>query len=179
MARGAEARRLDAEATGATMAVTPEHAARSRNHPRPSASNLVACAAFNLMRPPLGPCETSGRRSHPEALGRGIRPCPTTHLPERQPEMTKSSHTLPAGHAMVCSGTRERAIARNVVSTWSDVESQNMADGQLARAVPGSHRTSPGDPARALRARWTVRARTSARTRAPGKGKGLRGLTEH
>ena len=79
--------------------------------------------------------------------------------PRAQRDLTLPIWYSPAGRTPRALPTGRAAMAENSVKKAESAVSYKMADGQLARAKPGHHRTSPGDPPRPRHALRTVPTR--------------------
>ena len=79
--------------------------------------------------------------------------------PRARRERTLPFCHSPAGRTQRPLPTGRAAMAENSVKQAESAETYKMADELLARAKPGHHRTSPGDPPRPRRAVRTVPTR--------------------
>ena len=109
-----------------------------------------------------------------EAPHRAIGPYERSAQPRAQLHRTLPLHHSPDGRAPWAPSAVQAAIARNSPKKASPEETSKMADGQLARAVPVSRGTSPGELPRALYALRTVPTRKGPSVQNPRAGKGVK-----
>ena len=94
-----------------------------------------------------------------EGPHRAIGPYERSAQPRAHLHRTLPLHHSPDGRAPEAPSAVQAAIARNSPKKAFPEETSKMADGQLARAKPGHHRTSPGEPPRPRHALRTVPTR--------------------
>ena len=87
-------------------------------------------------------------------------------------------HT-PDGCARRAPSGVQAAMAEESPKTLESAKTVSMANGQLTRAVPGSRRTSPEEPARAGYALRTARTRSGPSDAKPRRGKRVNPGSEH
>ena len=109
----------------------------------PDAPHVGSSGVGEVTAGPHRPMTSSERSAEPRAQR-------DSTLPMWYPPAGRTPRALPTGRA---------AMAENSGKKAESAVSYKMADELLARAKPGHHRTSPGDPARALRALRTVPTR--------------------
>ena len=109
----------------------------------PGAPHVGSSGVGEVTAGPHRPMTSSERSAEPRAQR-------DSTLPMWYPPAGRPPRALPTGRA---------AMAENSGKKAESAVSYKMADGQLARAKPGHHRTSPGDPPRPRRALRTVPTR--------------------
>ena len=108
-----------------------------------------------------------------EGPHRAIGPYERSAQPRAHLHRTLPLHHSPDGRAPWAPSAVQAAIARNSPKKAFPEETSKMADGQLARAVPVSRGTSPGELPRAPHALRTVPTRKGPSVQNPRAGKGV------
>ena len=105
-----------------------------------------------------------------EGPHRAIGPYERSAQPRAHLHRTLPLHHSPDGRAPWAPSAVQAAIARNSPKKAFPEETSKMADGQLARAVPVSRGTSPGELPRALYALRTAPTRKGPSVQNPRAG---------
>ena len=125
-----------------TFLTHPQQSLANARHV-PGAPHVGSSGVGEVIAGPHRPMTSSERSAEPRAQR-------DSTLPMWYPPAGRTPRALPTGRA---------AMAENCGKKAESAETYKMADELLARAKPGHHRTSPGEPARPRHALRTVPTR--------------------